>query len=102
MRKATSTAFGRVFPRLVNNLSLQEKMSVSHHQQPSPGKFGTTETPSYTNMIKAIRKYPETVKNKAAGLRQHRESGSPMIAIMKYGQNSKVPEVQFDTVYPQV
>ena len=42
------------YSRSVNNLSLQEQMSVSHYQQPSVDKFGTTETSSYTNIIKAI------------------------------------------------
>ena len=59
----------------VNNLSLQEHMSI----------------------IEAISKYPEASRNKSLGLKQMRKSESPMIGIMKFGQNSQMPEVQFDS-----
>ena len=55
------------YSHLVNNLSLQVQMSVSPYQQPSSSKFRTTEKPSYTNMIKTIRKCPTLQRIKQRG-----------------------------------
>ena len=52
----------------------------------------------HIRLIEAIDKYPEAARNKSLGLKQSKKIRSPMIGLMKFGQNRQVPEVLFNRV----
>ena len=82
----------------MNNLYFGEHINESPYQPPSAGDCGTPTKPSSLRMYTTIRNYPRAVKNKATDLRQLRENGSSMIAMMNFELNSQVSKVQFDSV----
>ena len=79
-------------------LSQNEQFVKQPYSKTNMHIYGTSETSSYIRMSMAVGRYPQTVRNKDTGLRQLRESGSPMIAMMNLDLNNQVTDVWPDRI----